>query len=121
MRTWVVATIAGILLGVVYALSPATAWFGVAMWALHRYATSGFDADERRWLTGILVFAVALRVIAVAGLFLTTNYAQTPFGIGLELSAEDLLGEKAFQKAKHESGGVGGRLFACAGPRKSPR
>ena len=66
-----------------YALSPLTVWFGVAMWALHRYATSGFDADERRWLTALLVVAAALRVAAVAGLFVTTNHAQTPFGIFL--------------------------------------
>ena len=80
MRTWVIATMAGVAFGVVYALSPATAWFGVAMWALHRYAMSGFDADERRWLTALLVVAVALRVAAVAALFVTTNHAQTPFG-----------------------------------------
>ena len=81
MRTWITATIVAAGIGVVYVLSPLTVWFGVAMWALHRYATSGFDADERRWLTAILVVAMALRVAAVAGLFVTTNHAQTPFGI----------------------------------------
>jgi hypothetical protein len=78
--TWFVATVAGVGIGVVYALSPLTVWFGVAMWALHRYAASGFAQDERRWLTALLVIAVALRVAAVAGLFITTNHAQTPFG-----------------------------------------
>jgi hypothetical protein len=80
MRTWGVALVLGLAIGVVYALSPATVWFGVATWALHRYATSGCEADERRWLTAILVAAVVLRVAAVAGLFVTTNHAQTPFG-----------------------------------------
>lgn len=80
MKTWGTATLAGVAIGVVYALSPATAWFGVAIWALHRYATSGFEADERRWLTAILAVAVVLRVAAVAWLFVTTNHAQTPFG-----------------------------------------
>jgi hypothetical protein len=83
MRTWRMATVVGLAIGVVYALSPATVWFGVAMWALHRYATSGFEADERRWLTAILAVAVVLRVAAVAGLFVTTNHAQTPFGFFL--------------------------------------
>ena len=81
MKRWLLATAAGVAIGAVYVLSPLTAWFAVAMWALHRYATSGFDADERRWLTAVLVIAVALRVAAIAGLFVTTNHAQTPFGI----------------------------------------
>lgn len=80
MKGWIVATLAGLAIGVVYALSPATGWFGVAMWALYRYATSGVEMDERRWLTAILVVAAALRIAAVAGLFVTTNHAQTPFG-----------------------------------------
>jgi hypothetical protein len=81
MKAWITATLAGIAIGVIYVLSPAAVWFGVAMWALRRYVTSGFDIDERRWLTALVVVAVALRVAAVAGLFFTTNHAQTPFGI----------------------------------------
>ena len=81
MKTWVAATVAGVGVGAVYVLSPLTVWFAVAMWALHRYATSGREADERRWLTALLTIAVVLRVAAVAGLFVTTNHAQTPFGI----------------------------------------
>ena len=81
MKTWVAATIAGIGIGAVYVLSPLAAWFAVGMWALHRYATAGCDADERRWLTALLTIAIVLRVAAVAGLFVTTNHAQTPFGI----------------------------------------
>ena len=83
MKRWALATVAGVAIGVVYVLSPLTVWFAVAMWALHRYATSGFEADERRWLTAVLVIAVALRVAAIAGLFVTTNHAQTPFGFFL--------------------------------------
>ena len=81
MKTWIIATAAGIGIGVVYALSPLTVWFAVAMWALHRYATAGVEGDERRWLTTILAIAVILRVAAVAGLFISTNHGQTPFGI----------------------------------------
>jgi len=75
------ATAVGIGVGIVYALSPLTVWFVVAMWALHRYVVSGVDRDEARWLTTLLVIAVALRVAAVAWLFVHTNHAQTPFGV----------------------------------------
>jgi Mannosyltransferase (PIG-V) len=81
VKPWIAATVAGMVIGVVYALSPLTACFGIAMWALHRYATSGLEADERRWVTALLAVAVALRVAALATLFVTTNHAQTPFGI----------------------------------------
>lgn len=81
MKPWMAATVVGIVIGVVYALSPLTACFGIAMWALHRYATSGLEADERRWVTALLAVAVALRLAALATLFVTTNHAHTPFGI----------------------------------------
>ena len=81
MKAWMAATVVGIVIGVVYALSPLTACFGIAMWALHRYATSGLEADERRWMTALLAAAVALRLAALATLFVTTNHAHTPFGI----------------------------------------
>ena len=81
MKTWVTATCVGIAIGIVYALSPATAWFAVAMWTLHRYATAGVEADEARWVTAILVAAVVLRVAAVAVLFVMTDHAHTAFGV----------------------------------------
>jgi hypothetical protein len=81
VKTWSVATIAGVAIGVVYVLSPLTVFFAAAMWALHRYAISGCDADERRWLTALFAVAVILRVAAVAGLFVATDHSQVPFGI----------------------------------------
>ena len=89
MKTWGVAALIGIAAGIVHALSPATLWFAVAMWALHRYATNGLEADERRWLVGILAVAVLLRIAAVGTLFATDpavwtpSHAQTPFGFFL--------------------------------------
>ena len=81
MKAWSIATAVGVGVGVVYVLSPLTVWFAVAMWGLHRYAASGLDADERRWITALLAVAVLLRVAAVAGLFVVTNHSQVPFGI----------------------------------------
>ena len=81
MKRWTIATAIGVGIGAVYVLSPLTVWFAVAMWALHRYAGSGLDADERRWMTALLSIAVILRVAAVAGLFVTTDHTKVPFGI----------------------------------------
>jgi len=77
---WRLAIVAGIAIGVVYALSPLTVWFSLAMTLLVRSAVSGLDEDERRRVQTILILAIGLRVLAVAGLFLTTNHTQVPFG-----------------------------------------
>jgi 4-amino-4-deoxy-L-arabinose transferase-like glycosyltransferase len=81
VKSWTVATAIAVCVGVIYALSPLTVWFAAAMYALHRYATAGLDADERRWMTALLVVAVGLRVAAVAGLFVVTDHSKVPFGI----------------------------------------
>jgi dolichyl-phosphate-mannose-protein mannosyltransferase len=81
VKSWTIATAIGVGIGAIYVLSPLTVWFAVAMWALHRYATSGLDADERRWITALLAVAVVIRVAAVAGLFVVTNHSKVPFGI----------------------------------------
>jgi hypothetical protein len=80
VKRWTIATAIGVGIGAVYVLSPLTVWFAVAMWALHRYATSGLDADERRWITALLTVAVIMRVAAVAGLFVLTDHSKVPFG-----------------------------------------
>src|SRR5215470_88589 len=79
-RTWLVATLAGIGVGFVYALSPLTVWFALAMYALVRCAVQNLDDNERRQVAILLVVAIALRTIAVAVLFVTTNHEQVPFG-----------------------------------------
>jgi hypothetical protein len=81
VKTWITATVVAVLIGAVYTLSPSTVWFAAAMWVIHRYAVSGLDADDRRWVTGLLLVAVFLRVAAVAALFVATDHTQTPFGI----------------------------------------
>src|SRR5204862_3565320 len=54
--------------------------FALAMVLLVRWVRRDLDGDERRWVTVLLVIAIALRVIAVAGLFASTNHARVPFG-----------------------------------------
>jgi hypothetical protein len=70
----------GVALGVAYVLSPLTVWFAVAMALLVGAARSGAEGDERRWITAVVVAAIAMRVAAVAALFLITDHSQVPFG-----------------------------------------
>jgi hypothetical protein len=81
MKRWAIATAIAVAIGVIYVLSPLTLFFAVAMWGLHRYATSGLDVDERRWISALLAVAVILRVAAVVGLFVATDHSRVPFGI----------------------------------------
>lgn len=81
MKAWTIATAVAVGIAAVYVLSPLTVWFVVAMWALHRYATSGLEVDEGRWMTALLVAAIALRIIPIAILFATTDHARVPFGV----------------------------------------
>jgi len=78
--TWRIAAFAGVGIGIVYALSPLTVWFAVAMWLIVRWAVQGIEGDERRWILTMLIAAVALRLVAIGGLFLLTNHSQVPFG-----------------------------------------
>ena len=71
--------ICGVILGVVYALSPLTVWFALAMILIVRAAVAGLEGQERRWVLTLLVVAIVLRVIAIGGLFALTNHAKVPF------------------------------------------
>jgi hypothetical protein len=43
-------------------------------------ATRGLDRDERRWVVGLMVLAIGLRVAVVVALFLSTDHSHVPFG-----------------------------------------
>jgi hypothetical protein len=68
---------AGVALGLAYALSPLAVWFAAAMAGLFYWAGRGLPASERRWVFGLLAAAVALRLLAVAGLFLSSEQGRT--------------------------------------------
>jgi hypothetical protein len=74
------ATLAGIAIGIVYALSPLTVWFAIGIVPIVFLAVRGMDPGERRFVMGLLIVAVALRVVAVAGLFALTDHSTVPFG-----------------------------------------
>lgn len=79
-KTWRLAAAAGVGIGVVYTVSPLTVGFAVAMLLLFRRTVSGIEGDERRWIATLLVAAIVLRAAAIAGLFVLTDHAKTPFG-----------------------------------------
>ncbi len=70
---WVVA--AGVALGFAYTLSPLTILVACALVPLWRWASAGLTPQERRWMIALFGAAVALRAVAIAGLFLTADPA----------------------------------------------
>jgi hypothetical protein len=80
MRVWRVVTLAAVAIGIVYALSPLTIWFAVAIVPVVLWAGRGLDDHERSWVTRLLILAIGVRLAAVAALFFVTNHSKVPFG-----------------------------------------
>jgi len=74
------AVLLAVAVAIVYALSPLTVWFAIFIVPAVLLGTRGLDSDERRWVTGLLVAAIALRLLVIAGLFLATDHSRVPFG-----------------------------------------
>ncbi len=68
---WAVA--AGAALGFAYTLSPLTIIACLVFWPACRIAVRPLGPAERRWLLTVVLIAVALRVLAIGGLFLTAD------------------------------------------------
>ena len=79
-RLTIAAAAAGVLIGAVYTLSPLSVWFFAAVPALVSWAIRDLEGGERRWILGLLIVGIALRVVAIAGLFASTDHSQVPFG-----------------------------------------
>jgi len=79
-RLLIGALIAGVVVGIAYTLSPFSVIAAVAFVLLIRWAGAAADAQERRWLYAIVIAAVLLRALAIAGLFVVTDHHQVPFG-----------------------------------------
>ncbi len=73
---WLAGGAIGIALGTFYAASPLTVWFVVVMTGLLVWAGRGLSGRERRYVWGILAVGVAIRVLAIAVLFLGTRHDQ---------------------------------------------
>lgn len=68
------ATVVAVIAGIVYAMSPMTVWFGLAMALLSMCAGSGLPDRERRWVLSLLAVALILRVLVIAGFFLLADH-----------------------------------------------
>jgi len=68
----------GVVLGSLYALSPLTLWFTVAMAGVFLWAGHGLTTTERRAVWALLAVAVAVRVLAVVVLFATSEPGTNP-------------------------------------------
>jgi hypothetical protein len=73
---WLWGGAIGLALGTFYTASPLTVWFFVVMTGLFVWAGRGLIGRERRYVWGILAVAVAIRVLAIAVLFLGTQHDQ---------------------------------------------
>ena len=79
LSTAVAGTIAGIVVAIVYVLSPMTVWLVVAMVPLFVFAGWGLPREERRWVWSLLACALALRILMVLGLLVFTDHEQSNF------------------------------------------
>ena len=75
---WRVAAAAGIVLGAAYALSPLTVLVLATLPLFWRWVSRDLSERERYWLAVVLCAAVAVRLIAIGGLFVTAN-ASVPY------------------------------------------
>src|SRR5689334_14132122 len=68
------AVIAGTVLGLVYTLSPLSIWFVLAAALLMSLARRGLTDRERRWVTAVMVAALAARIGFVVVLLLRSPH-----------------------------------------------
>jgi hypothetical protein len=74
------ALVAGIVIGLAYTLSPLTVIATALLAVLIRTLAAADDPHERRLLVTLVTIAVALRIAAVAVLFLWSDHQSRPFG-----------------------------------------
>ena len=73
------AVAGGIVLGIVYTLSPLTVWAAAVFAFLVWLIGDGLPEAERKRVRAILVVAILIRVVAIGGVWLTTDHARVPF------------------------------------------
>src|SRR5436190_12578556 len=76
----VVAAVLAAAVAFAYRLSPLTVWFAVAIVPAVFYSIRGLDGRERQWVAAIVIAAIALRLLVIAGLFVSTDHSMVPFG-----------------------------------------
>jgi hypothetical protein len=77
--SWQVAVAAGMVLGIAYTLSPLTVWAAVAFAFLVWRIGDGLPEPERKRVRAILIAAILIRIVAIGGVWFTTDHARVPF------------------------------------------
>jgi len=70
---------AGVVVGILYALSPLTVWAMLAFAFLIWLIGADLPADERTRVRAILLVAILARLAVIAGAWLFTDHARVPF------------------------------------------
>lgn len=118
--------LAGVVLGVVYTLSPLTVLCLAALVAVTRWAGRDLTGREREWFFALVTFAILSRLVLIAGLFLFADpskpyatffgdeeiFKSRPIwlrnvGLGLPISTADFI--YAFDET-----GMSGHLYVLA-------
>jgi hypothetical protein len=79
LTTPVVAVLAiagGVIVGLVYTLSPLAVLCALTLAVILRWGSRGLTPRERRWFLTLVIVAIVARVVLVAGLFLTADSRQ---------------------------------------------
>jgi hypothetical protein len=79
-RKLLAAVAAGAAVGVAYTLSPLTVVVVPLLVATAWFAVVGLGRHERRWILTMLAIAIALRLIAIASLFVATDHRRVVAG-----------------------------------------
>jgi hypothetical protein len=74
-----IALVAGVILGLLYTLSPLLVLSVAALGAMTWRVSQSLSGTERRWFIALMAVAIGLRLAFVAGLFLSADPNQ-PFG-----------------------------------------
>ena len=73
----------GVILGVAYTISPLTIWFIPAAAMLVWWGGRGATPREQRWIVGVILAGIAVRIALLAGLFLfgSPEIQRVPFSV----------------------------------------
>jgi hypothetical protein len=82
VKAFLVPAVAGGLLAAVSTASPLTVACAPVAWLVFMLAGRGLPADERRWLMAVLCSAFAVRLAAIAGLFLMGLPGHSDISVG---------------------------------------
>jgi hypothetical protein len=79
LPTWQIAVAAGVVLGIVYTLSPLSVWAAAAFGFLVWWIGDGLPQPERNRVRAILIAAIVTRIAAIGIVWLTTDHSRVPF------------------------------------------